>query len=500
MALSNKQIEILISARDKATKVLRGVKKAFKKLAKSAKNVGKGIGGVFKKLSGVLFNFKTSLIALAGAGGFGMLAKGIIDTGIEFENYKATLKTVLGSQEKANKSFEWLEKFASSTPFAINELTESFVKLAAYGIDGTKSLKTLGDAASAMGKPIMQAVEAMADAQTGEFERMKEFGIKAVQITKANASRMGASLEEVGKTALSFTDKMGKEQFKIIDRNNREMVTNTIQAIWNEKYQGAMEERSKTLGGILSNMGDRWVKFKSSVADNILPLLSKRLKQFGDVVDEYFLNSGGAAEGWEKLISNVMKNGVEYITGFGAGLVQLAYDSGIAFKGMENDSESWQKLGRKHVKFLKAKYKEFKEWMDTNGKSMWNEVKAGAQSIMTVFSAVARAINGVISAYRSLQRFGKNIGIGAAEMVGQGSTAQTLRAGGLSYSQGRYPINQDVVDRTTDTQEPVTVNNIYTSNNRQSVDRATESRGSMSPQYGSSGYSPGAMLPMGYGK
>jgi hypothetical protein len=65
---------------------------------------------------------------------------------------------------------------------------------------------------------------------------------------------MGASLEQVGQTALAFTDKMGKETYKIIDRNNREMITSTLMAIWNEKYAGAMEERSKTLAGMFSNL------------------------------------------------------------------------------------------------------------------------------------------------------------------------------------------------------------------------------------------------------
>ena len=37
----------------------------------------------------------------------------------------------------------------------------------------------LPNTASAMGKIVEQFVEAVADASTGEFERLKEFGIKA---------------------------------------------------------------------------------------------------------------------------------------------------------------------------------------------------------------------------------------------------------------------------------------------------------------------------------
>ena len=77
---------------------------------------------------------------LAGMGG-GMIAGGFLETAASFETYEATLKTVSGSAEKARKQMEWIRDFAKETPYEVNQLTESFVKLSAYGIDGTKYLK-----------------------------------------------------------------------------------------------------------------------------------------------------------------------------------------------------------------------------------------------------------------------------------------------------------------------------------------------------------------------
>ena len=464
-------MEILISVKDKASKAIRKVQTKLKKLGKVAKKVGSGMGKAFKGLIGTLFNLKTSVIALAGAAGLGALAKSIVDTGIEFENYKATLKVVLGSQEKANKAFAWLQDFAKTTPFAINTLSESFVKLAAYGIDGTKSMKSLGDAAAAMGKDIMMAVEAMADAQTGEFERLKEFGIKAIQITKANAVRMGASLEQVGKTALAFTDKMGKEAFKIIDRNNRKQVTSTIESIWNEKYKGAMEERSKTLGGILNNMGDDWMNFKNRVADDVLPLMKKRLKQFSEAVDEHFLESGGAGEGWQNMLAISMKSGTEYITGFTAELFNEAYKQGLIFKDMEDDSAAWQKKGKDHAKFLIDEYKSMKKWLTENGSKMWDGIKQGATSMLTIINALAWSINKVISGFKTLNKFGYDIGKAI------GNTEQNIKD---SAQRGRGE------STSSNPQYPSNVTNIYTQNSRHGVDNALNSRGNMSLQVGRS--------------
>ena len=481
--MSSQQIQILISARDKASRIIRGIQKKLRKLAKTAGKAARGIGKAFKKIGGALLNFKTAVVAMAGAAGLGALAKGIISTGIEFENYRATLKVVLGSQEKANKSFAWLQDFAKKTPFAINTLSESFVKLAAYGIDGTKSMQSLGDAAAAMGKDIMMAVEAMADAQTGEFERLKEFGIKAIQITKANATRMGASLMDVGKTALAFTDKMGKEAFKIIDRNNRKQVTSTIQSIWNDKYEGAMEERSKTLGGILNNMGDDWMTFKNRVAEDVLPLMKKRLKQFSDAVGKYFLESGGAAEGWQNMLAISMKSGTEYITGFTSELFNEAYKQGLIFKDMTDDSAKWQDKGRDHAKFLIDEYKSMKKWLTENGSSMWDGIKQGANSMLTIINALALAINKVIAGFRKLNKFGYDIGKGIA------NTEQKVKDFRKDQLDTSGQISQNTTSPTSDLASVVnnnTINNIYTQNSRHGVDNALNSRGNMSLQVGRS--------------
>jgi hypothetical protein len=174
----------------------------------------------------------------------------------EMESYMITIEQLTGSHEKAAEKMKWLLDFAKSTPFELPGLIEATVKLGAYGIEAESVLKTLGDTASAMGKPINMAVEALADAQTGEFERMKEFGIKAVVVSEANAAQLGATAEEVGLTALSYVDKFGKQQASIIDRNNREQITSTVSAIWNDKYAGGMAKQAMGMSGMVSNIKD----------------------------------------------------------------------------------------------------------------------------------------------------------------------------------------------------------------------------------------------------
>ncbi len=187
---------------------------------------------------------------------FGEIARSGLEVATSFEDASTTLTTLYGDLDTAKEKFLWLADFAASTPFEFPELMDATIKLKAYGIEAQDYMKVIGDTASAMGKSLDDTVEAVADAQTGEFERMKEFGIKAVQVVKGNLAQFAQYGASVGDTMLTYVDKSGKQLAAAVDRNNREMITSTITAIWNEKYAGAMETRSKTLTGLASTLKD----------------------------------------------------------------------------------------------------------------------------------------------------------------------------------------------------------------------------------------------------
>lgn len=194
----------------------------------------------------------TAKLALLGGAGLWFVKSQLIDTASQFEKFSTILETVEGSSGKAKIAMDWVSDFATRTPYELAEVLESFVKLRAYGLDPTNGLlRTLGDTASAMGKPVIQAVEAIADAITGENERLKEFGIRAE--VKGNRMRY------------TYTDAAGKQQYKVVDKNNRAMIQSTLEAIWNQKYAGAMEKQSKTYSGMVSNLSDQWTRFKVKV-------------------------------------------------------------------------------------------------------------------------------------------------------------------------------------------------------------------------------------------
>jgi phage-related protein len=185
-----------------------------------------------------VFSLKGAFTALAGS----MAIKGaynwLVQSNADMEQYKNTLTIVLGSQKKAVDQLAWANKFAAQTPFEIPEIIEATTRMAAYGINAKKTLGIVGDMASVMGKDLMQAVEAVADAQTGELERMKEFGI-----TK------GMIQDQASKMKLQPFDKKGS----LIDQ---EALNKSMFAIMEKRFRGGMEMQSKTFKGMLSNAQD----------------------------------------------------------------------------------------------------------------------------------------------------------------------------------------------------------------------------------------------------
>lgn len=228
------------------------------------------------------------------AGALAGLGKSVIETSSKFEGYETSLQTIEGSAEKAKAAMDWVSKFAAKTPYELDGVTEAFIKLRAYGfdpMDGT--LKTLGDTASAMNKPLNQAVEAFADAATGEFERLKEFGIKA---------------EQKGKEVTFRWQQDGKEMTKTVKKNGKE-IQKFLLEVWGKRFGNAMDRQSRTWKGMMSNLSDSWDDFKRRIGSaGFFDAAKKRLKGILDEIAK--LDKDGTLDRWAKSLSGALTSGM----------------------------------------------------------------------------------------------------------------------------------------------------------------------------------------------
>lgn len=161
----------------------------------------------------------------------------LVDSQRNFDKLNSGLITMTGSAENAAKAFSVLQQFAKETPYGLNQAVEGFTKLVALGLNPSKeALISYGNTAAAMGKDLNQMIEAVADASTFEFERLKEFGIKSSQ----QADTVSFTFRGVTTTV----------------KKNSEEIQKYLLNIGNTDFAGAMETRSKTLDGQLSSLAD----------------------------------------------------------------------------------------------------------------------------------------------------------------------------------------------------------------------------------------------------
>lgn len=205
--------------------------------------VNQSIQGIGKSLAGLATAY-ISVDALKS------VASTAVESASSLEGYRATLNVVMKDQEKAAETMAWAVDFANRTPFETDQIVEATVRLQSYGLKAEDVMTQIGDMAGVMGKDIMQAVEAVADAQTGELERMKEFGItKAMIEEKAN---------EMFKKGQVINN---KGQIK-----DQEKFNQALFALMEERFQGGMEIQANSFKGLKSTISGIWKTGLASIA------------------------------------------------------------------------------------------------------------------------------------------------------------------------------------------------------------------------------------------
>lgn len=195
-------------------------------------------------------------IALAGAtlgitavaGGLIALGTAAVQASAKMESYRASLTTVLGDANKAAMAMDRLTQFAAKTPFSLDQSVEGFIKLKALGLQPTEAAMTsYGNTASALGKDLNQMVEAVADASTGQFERLQEFGIKS----KTQGDKVKFTFQGVTTSVA----------------NNSTAIQGYLMGIGNVNFAGAMEKQMATFNGAMSNLEDTWSQTLAAIGD-----------------------------------------------------------------------------------------------------------------------------------------------------------------------------------------------------------------------------------------
>lgn len=261
--MTQAQINILVTLNDQMSQKLDNLKAKTSEFASTAKD---RLGGAMNTVKNLALGAGTALIGLGVA-----IGTQVVKATISAENRLIMLETALeGNKQAAINADKFLNNFGKKTPYQVEELTDTFVKLSNLGIKPTENLLTsLGNTASAMGKPLTQLTEAVLDAASGEFERLKEFGIKS--------KSMGDKVE--------FTFRGIKTTVK----NSSESIVQYLQKIGNTQFAGAMDKQSQTIAGkwstLLDTINTKYVDFSKSISGSqgigsVLDFITQKIESF----------------------------------------------------------------------------------------------------------------------------------------------------------------------------------------------------------------------------
>ncbi|MDQ1085644.1 hypothetical protein [Siphonobacter sp. SORGH_AS_1065] len=249
----------------KAEKELGNVKEQMEKIKKEGQGLGEP--GLWSKITGGVGGVKAAFLgffALQIVQFFWDIGKAIFETTGKFEKYETTLTSMLGGQEKAKAAMQALKDIAAKTPFSIDQLTDSYIKMTARGLRPTEEqLTRMGDAAAKMGKPFDVLMEAVLD--VSNTERWNEIGIKVNKVGDQIKTQIGGSTR----------------YFAATEQGAMEMAVafgSTTDAI------GLMEKQSGTLTGRMDSIKDVFEQVYAALGERLRPIFSAFLLVVGNLV------------------------------------------------------------------------------------------------------------------------------------------------------------------------------------------------------------------------
>ena len=248
--------------------------------------IDKRLGGINSRMLslGKLAAVATTAIAAIGAA---KLAKGFVNVARSMENLEVRFGFLFGSIEEGAKAFEELNKFAGEVPFSLEEIVAASGSLAVISKDAKElgaNLRLAGNIAAVAGLDFKTTGEQLQRALSGGIsaaDLLRDRGIKAMLGFKDGVK---ITVEE---TAIALEKAFGP----------------------NGKFGNAAMAMADTLDGVVSMVGDKWLRFQVSLMDaGPFDMLKASVQLLNEVLEKNFgsIEKAGAKIG-EAIVSAAEK-------------------------------------------------------------------------------------------------------------------------------------------------------------------------------------------------
>lgn len=339
-----------VSLRDRVTTVLKRVHNGLRKVASKSWEIVIAAKdrtfSVFRRIARGLTSLKAMATIVITVIGLNKLKDFTLGAAMNFEEYEVAMTHWLdGNRKKAQELIEWMGRFADITPFNSDDLFPAFTR--AVGISETTDeakelLKIAADmAALTPGKTVQDAMEALADAQMGEFERMKEFQVKMTQEQYKAIGGWGGFVELVQK-----------------------------------RVKGGAQKLSETSIGMISTINGYIKSHFRSLGEGILEALKPRLQ----TIIDWFDNNQDTIRFWKDTLIEWGREGAET-------LLQNFEKSAKIVNELFKDPEFQEAdfFGKIQIAWDELIAKPFSEWYNTTGKSKIQETSTTIGSNIGAF-------------------------------------------------------------------------------------------------------------------
>lgn len=390
MASSRSNIDVIISGTSAS------FEKAMANIVKSSKSAADGMG-----------NFVSGIAKLGGAylavSGLSELGKQFVETSMAYEKMKASLTASVGADAMPDV-WKGLQQFAKDTPYSLEQVQGAYTRMMNLGIKpSTDALKAYGNIVAATpNKELTDFVEAVADAVTGENERLKEFGIVG--------RKVGTDGKKIAYTFQGVT--------KEVD-NNKDAINEYLISVSKQIAGGkAMELQAATLSGRMSALGDTFKQFQDDFMNKsgASGFLADAVGAITDGMDRLNLamNSGELAAYWDSFL-NYIQPVINVVTDLSNYFKKLDSDMASS-KGGSFIAETWNtivEIGKQVAETVMTVIQWFDEMGKNNGlKALWDAVVAYLLPIKQILddliNAVSSTINDIVAKFTE---WGEKLGV-----------------------------------------------------------------------------------------
>lgn len=185
--------------------------------------------------------------------GMGSLLQSIVTTRGQFQQLEIAFETMLRSGTKSKALMDQLVVTAAKTPFDLQGIASSTKQMLAYGSsveNVVDEIVMLGNVASGVGAPLGEIAYLYGTLRTqgrAYAVDIRQFAGRGIPIYEELAKVIGVSKDEV--SALITEGKVG---FAEVEQAFKNMTSSS------GVYYNLMQEQSKSLTGMISNLGDAW--------------------------------------------------------------------------------------------------------------------------------------------------------------------------------------------------------------------------------------------------